>query len=87
MQVFHLEAHHQGVPSRLPDLKIPGPFPDYLHQCTCAVHQAVYQSTRYTSALDLAQANQAAYLLPTYIYKSCPMVGILTILPGHFEER
>ena len=30
MQVFHLEAHHQGVPSRLPDMKIAGPFSDYL---------------------------------------------------------
>ena len=34
MQVFHLKAYHQGVPSSLPDLKIAGPFPGYLHQCT-----------------------------------------------------
>ena len=44
------------------------------------------QCTRYTSALDWAQANQAAYLVPTYVYKSFPMVEILTILPEHFEE-
>ena len=67
MQVFHLKAYHQGVPSSLPDLKIAGPFPGYLHQCTCAVHQAVHQCTRYTSALDWAQANQVAYLVHTYL--------------------
>ena len=80
-----IQAYYQGVPSRLPDLKIAGPFPGYLHKVQCT--SAHVQCTKlHTSALDWAQANQAAYLVPTYVYKSCPMVEKLTILLAHFEE-
>ena len=73
LQVFLLQAYYQGVPSRLPDLKIAGPFPGYLHKVQCT--SAHVQCTKlHTSApgtpvhqIGLRLIRQLTQYLPMFI--------------------